>query len=125
MHEELGHPGENQTYRRTKKRYWWEGMKKIVKTWVKSCQECQKRSHLQQKEGKISETTTFFERVRIDAVHFKAGIWKNLLVARDDFSGWPETVALTRLMAKSVSEGICRYGEPKEVTVDGGAEFLK
>ncbi|MBW0481108.1 hypothetical protein O181_020823 [Austropuccinia psidii MF-1] len=32
---------------------------------------------------------------------------------------------LTRLMAKSVSEWVCRYGAPKEVTVDGGAEFGK
>ncbi|MBW0493561.1 hypothetical protein O181_033276 [Austropuccinia psidii MF-1] len=28
-------------------------------------------------------------------------------------------------MAKSVSEWICRYGAPKEVRVDGGAEFGK
>ncbi|MBW0542956.1 hypothetical protein O181_082671 [Austropuccinia psidii MF-1] len=66
----------------------------------------------------------------MDAVHIKAGRWKYLVVARDDFSGWPETVALTRLTAKSVSEWfnsewICRYGAPKEVTVDGGAEFGK
>ncbi|MBW0534870.1 hypothetical protein O181_074585 [Austropuccinia psidii MF-1] len=106
-------------------------MKKIVKKWVKSCQECQERSHLQQKEeGKISATSTSFERVSMDAVHIKAGRWKYELVARDDFSGWPETVALTRLMEKSVSEWfhsecICRYGAPKEVTVDGVAEFGK
>ena len=52
------------------------------------------------------------------------------IVARDDFSGWPETVALTRLTVKSVSEwfmseSICRYGSPKEVTVHRGAEFEK
>ncbi|MBW0539853.1 hypothetical protein O181_079568 [Austropuccinia psidii MF-1] len=120
MPEKLGHRGENETYRRIKKRSWWEGMKRIVKKWVKSCQECQKRSHLQQKEeGKISATSTLFERVSMDEVHIKAGRWKYLVVARDDFSGWPETVALTRLTAKSVSEWICRYGAPKEVTVDG------
>ncbi|MBW0569182.1 hypothetical protein O181_108897 [Austropuccinia psidii MF-1] len=131
MHEELGHQGENETYRRIKKRVWLEGMKKIVKKWVKSCQECQKRSHLQQKEEEqISATSTLLERVRMDAVHIKAGRWNYLVVARDDFSRWPETVASNRLMAKSVSEWlnsewICRYGEFKEVTVDGGAEFGK
>ncbi|MBW0577880.1 hypothetical protein O181_117595 [Austropuccinia psidii MF-1] len=66
----------------------------------------------------------------MDAVHIKAGRWKYFLVERDEFSGWPETVSLTRLTAKSVSEWfnselICRYGAPKEVTVDGGAEFGK
>ncbi|MBW0546717.1 hypothetical protein O181_086432 [Austropuccinia psidii MF-1] len=61
----------------------------------------------------------------MDAVQIKAGRWKYLVIARDDFSVGPETVALTRLTAKSVSEWICRYGAPKEVTVDGGAEFGK
>ncbi|MBW0489756.1 hypothetical protein O181_029471 [Austropuccinia psidii MF-1] len=51
-------------------------------------------------------------------------------VARDDFSGWPETVGLVKLTEKAVSEWftsewICRYGSPKEVTVDGGPEFGK
>ncbi|MBW0587352.1 hypothetical protein O181_127067 [Austropuccinia psidii MF-1] len=61
----------------------------------------------------------------MDAVHIKAGRWKYLVVPREDFSGWPETVALTRLTEKSVSECICRYGALKEVTVYGGAEFGK
>ncbi|MBW0540563.1 hypothetical protein O181_080278 [Austropuccinia psidii MF-1] len=83
-------------------------------------------SHLQQKEeGNISETSTLFERVSMDAVYIKAGRWKYQLVARDDFSGWPETVALTRLTENSVSEWFCRYGTLKEVTVDVGVEFGK
>ncbi|MBW0463447.1 hypothetical protein O181_003162 [Austropuccinia psidii MF-1] len=61
----------------------------------------------------------------MDEVHIKAGRWKYLVVARDDFSGCPETVELARLTAKSVSEWICRYGTPKEITVDGGAGFGK
>jgi hypothetical protein len=66
----------------------------------------------------------------MDAVHIKAGRWKYLIVARDDFSGWAETVGLTSLKSKNISEWftaewIYRYGVPKEVTVDGGAEFKK
>ncbi|MBW0501868.1 hypothetical protein O181_041583 [Austropuccinia psidii MF-1] len=101
MHEGLGHRGENETYRRIKTRYWWEGMKNIVKKWVRSCQKCQKRSKLQQKEeAQISVTSTLFERVSKDVVQINAGRWKYLVIARDDFSGLPETVALTRLTAK-------------------------
>ncbi|MBW0523130.1 hypothetical protein O181_062845 [Austropuccinia psidii MF-1] len=53
-----------------------------------------------------------------------------MVVARDDFSGWPETVGLVKLTAKAVtewftSEWICTYGSPKEVTVDRGPEFGK
>ncbi|MBW0501353.1 hypothetical protein O181_041068 [Austropuccinia psidii MF-1] len=53
-----------------------------------------------------------------------------MVVARDDFSGWPETVGLVKLTEKAVaewftSEWICMYGSPKEVTVDEGQEFGK
>ncbi|MBW0569073.1 hypothetical protein O181_108788 [Austropuccinia psidii MF-1] len=66
----------------------------------------------------------------MDAVHIKSGTWKYMVVARDDFSGWPETVGLVKLTEKAVadwfsSEWICRYGSPKEVTVDGGPESGK
>ena len=131
LHEELGHRGVAETYRRIKLRYWWEGMKKIVKKWVQSCESCQRRSRdLQKEDGKATYKTTLFERVSMDAVHIKAGKWKYLIVARDDFSGWAETVALSKLNAKNVAEWflaewIYQYGVPKEVTVDGGAEFKK
>ena len=81
-------------------------------------------------EGKATYKTTLFERVSMDAVHIKSGRWKYLVVARDDFSGWAETVGLVSLTSKHVAdwfkaEWICRYGVPKEVTVDGGGEFKK
>jgi hypothetical protein len=131
LHEELGHRGMAETYRRIKIRFWWEGMKKTVRKWVQSCEACQKRSkNLPKEVGQATSTSTLFERVSMDAVHVKAGRWKYIIVARDDFSGWAETTALTNLRSKSVadwfvSEWICRYGIPKEVTVDGGAEFKK
>ena len=131
LHEGLGHRGTKETYRRIKLRFWWEGMKKMVKNWVNSCERCQKRSRDQPKEeGKATYKTTLFERVSMDAVHIKSGRWKYLVVARDDFSGWAETVGLVSLTSKHVAdwfkaEWICRYGVPKEVTVDGGGEFKK
>ncbi|MBW0473336.1 hypothetical protein O181_013051 [Austropuccinia psidii MF-1] len=127
----MGHRGRNETYRRVKERFWWEGMKEIVKKWAKPCKSFQKRSHYHKKEkGRISFTSTLFESVSIDAVHVNAGRWKYLVVARDDFSGLAETIGLVKLTAKSVSEWfnfewICRYGAPKEVTVDGGPELGK
>jgi hypothetical protein len=131
LHEDLGHRGMTETYKRIKLRYWWEGMKKIVKKWVQSCEGCQKRSRILQKEdGKATYKNTLFERVSMDAVHIKAGKWKYIVIARDDFSGWVETVALAKLKSKNVAEWfltewIYRYGVPQEVTVDGGAEFKK
>ncbi|MBW0536539.1 hypothetical protein O181_076254 [Austropuccinia psidii MF-1] len=88
LHEDMGHRGENETYRRIKARFWWEGMKKSVKKWVQSCLACQKRSqNLQREQGKSTATSTIFERVSMDAVHIKSGRWKYRVVARDYFSG--------------------------------------
>jgi hypothetical protein len=131
LHEDLGHRGVTETYRRIKLRYLWEGMKKIIKKWVQSCESCQRRSRdLQKEDSKATYKTTLFERVSMDAVHIKAGRWQYLVVARDGFSGWGEMVALVKLNTKNVSEWfltewIYWYGVPKEVTVDGGAEFKK
>ncbi|MBW0522708.1 hypothetical protein O181_062423 [Austropuccinia psidii MF-1] len=67
-------------------------MKKSVKKWVQSCLAFQKTGqNLQREQGKSTETSTLFERLK----------------------------------AKAVAEWICRYGSPKEVTVDGGPEFGK
>jgi hypothetical protein len=131
LHEDLGHRGVLETYKRIKERFWWEGMKTMVKKWVKTCEACQKRNKDLPKEvGKSTVTSTLFQRVSMDAVHIKSGQWKYIIIARDDFSGWAETVGLTNLRSSSiaewfVSEWVCRYGIPKEVTVDGGAEFKK
>ncbi|MBW0506978.1 hypothetical protein O181_046693 [Austropuccinia psidii MF-1] len=131
LHEDMGHRGGNETYRRIEARFWWEGMKKSVKKWAQSCLAFQKRSrNLQREQGKLTAKSTLFERVRMDAVHIKSGRWNYMVVGRDDFSGCPETVRIVKLTAKKVaewfaSELICRYGSPKEVTVDKGPEFGK
>ncbi|MBW0539005.1 hypothetical protein O181_078720 [Austropuccinia psidii MF-1] len=110
----MGHRGENETDRRIQARFWCKGMKKSVKKWVQSCLAFQKRSqNLQREKQKSTATSTIFERVSIDAVHIKSGIWKYMFVTRDHFSGWPETVGLVKLTAKAVaewftSEWICR-----------------
>ncbi|MBW0493829.1 hypothetical protein O181_033544 [Austropuccinia psidii MF-1] len=131
IHGDMGHREENETYRRIKARFWWEVMKKSVKKWVQSCLACQKRSqNLQREQGKSTETSTIFEGVSMDAVHIKSGKLKYMVVARDDFSGWPETVGLVKLTGKAVaewftSEWICRYGSPKELMVGGGQSLEK
>jgi hypothetical protein len=131
LHEDLGHRGMAKTYRRVKERFWWEGMKKMARKWVQTCDACQKQSKdLPKEEGIPTSTSTLFQRIVMDAVHVKAGRWKYMVVARDNFSGWAETVGLTKLKSKTIaswfiSEWVCWYGIPKEVTVDGGGEFKK
>ena len=105
LHEELGHKGVEETYRRVVMRFWWPDLKKKVKRWIASCEACQKRSSLTPKEiGHATGENTLFGRISMDAVHIKAGSYKYLLVARDDLSGWVEAVALTSLKASRSAE---------------------
>ena len=129
LHEELGHRGMDETYRRTKLRFWWPNMRRVVKRWVQSCLPCQQRSSAKHAEiKKPTGASTIFGRVSIDTVHIKAGKWKYLVVARDDLSGWVEAVGMENLKAGKIAKWflehwIYRYGLPWTVVMDGGSEF--
>ena len=126
LHVELGHRGVEETYRRVVLRFWWPSLKKCVKTWVQSCEACQKRSALTPKEvGHATGEATLFGRISLDAVHIKLGQYRYLIVARDDLSGWVEASPLITLKADRVAqflqeEWIYRFGAIKMVSVDGG-----
>jgi hypothetical protein len=131
LHKELGHRGMDKTYRRTKLRFWWPNMRRIVKQWVQSCLPFQQRSSAKKAEIKrATGTTTIFGRVIMDTKHIKhqAGKWKYLLVAQDDLSGWVEAVGMEKTKAAKVAEWfleswIYRYGLPLNVVADGGPDL--
>ena len=131
LHEQLGHRGIEETYRRLQLRFWWPHLKKSVTKWVQSCEACQKRSAtLPMEPRKATGHSVIFGRVSLDTVHIKAGKWKYLVVARDDLSGWIEAVGLEKIQARKIAQWfqeswIYRYGAPWTVSVDGGPEFGK
>jgi len=44
LHHESGHRGKKGSYKKVALRYWWKGLYRDVEKWVKTCEECQKRS---------------------------------------------------------------------------------
>ncbi|POV99521.1 hypothetical protein PSHT_13498, partial [Puccinia striiformis] len=129
LHEELGHRGIDETYKRAKLRFWWPNMKRIVKKWIQSCLACQQRSSSMPSElKKATGKPMIFGRVSLDTVYIKAGRWKYLVVARDDLSGWVEAVGMEAIKAKKIAawfmeNWVYRFGVPLTVVVDGGSEF--
>ncbi|RYE25652.1 MAG: hypothetical protein EOP45_04585, partial [Sphingobacteriaceae bacterium] len=70
LHEELGHRGVEETYRRCLIRFWWPEMKECVRRWVVTCEICQKKGGKKEKEvGRATGENTIFGRVSLDAVH--------------------------------------------------------
>ena len=129
LHEELGHRGQVETYRRISERFWWPSLKKSVSLWCKSCEVCQKRDLRRPLEVRYpTGESTVFGRVSMDAVHIKASGAKYLIVARDDFSGWVEAKFLKNLTSESVASFLhenwtTRFGLARSYSTDGGSEF--
>jgi hypothetical protein len=133
LHDEIGHRGRDTTFSHVNRRYQWKGMYEDVAKFVKSCEECQKRSRNRQEEPlHPTWTKTVWDKIGVDVVKLPmspAG-HKYAVFARDDLSGWSEGRALMEANSKSVSkflfeDVICRHGCPRRVVMDGGGENKK
>ena len=129
LHDNGGHRGREGTYRRVADRYWWENLARDVKNYVRTCEACQKRDPTRLEEAlHPTWVNGMWQKVGLDVVHMPAcrGM-KYLVIARDDFSGWPEAKALHSATAKNVAkflweDVICRHGCFGKLIVDGGPE---
>jgi hypothetical protein len=131
MHDDSGHRGKEGTWRKVWARYHWKGQYEQVKSYVRSCTECQLyESKTQQEELWPTEPPSIlFGAVSIDVVYMPNGKYgkKFLIVARCMTSQWPEAKALTKADSKSVvdfmeQQVFSRWGLPLKMTVDGGPE---
>jgi hypothetical protein len=129
LHEDLGHRGTAETYRRVAERFWWPSLRKAVQSWCRSCEACQKRDSRRPMEMRYpTGEDTLFGRVSMDVVHIKASGAKYLIVARDDFSGWVEAKFLNNITSEAVAAFLqehwtMRYGLARSYSTDGGSEF--
>ena len=104
-----------------------------VANYVKTCEECQKRSRLRYEEPlHPTVSRTVWEKIGVDVVFMPETPdgYKYIVFARDDLSGWSEGRAMkenrSRNVAKFLYEDvICRHGCPVKVVMDGGSENKK
>ena len=131
-HETGAHFGVETTYDKIARRYYWKGMYKDIKNYIKYCDACQRRG---QKGGKGNlypiKVGEPFERIGIDFVgpleRTKVGN-KYILVVTDYLTKWPEARAMKEATAKNVvefiyKEIICRHGCPRIILSDRGTHF--
>ena len=131
LHEEVGHRGRNATFEHVKRRYQWKGMYEDVDEWVKSCEECQRRSKMRFEEGlHPTWSNMMWDKIGVDIVYMpRTGEGSYLVLARDDLSGWVEGRAIDAANSFNVSkflyeEVVCRHGCPRRIVLDGGKENL-
>ena len=129
LHDESGHKGREGTYRRVADRYWWDNLHAEVKSYVQSCEECQRRDPSRPEEAlHPTWVAVLWQKVGLDVVYMPpCEGYKFLVVARCDLSGWVEAKPLRALSSRAVADFlwedvICRHGCFGKLVIDGGSE---
>jgi hypothetical protein len=131
-----GHFGTTKTFDKIRDRYWWQSMYKDIEEYCKACLICQYRNvPRRQLESALMSTPIAdgpFERLGIDIVgplpETRNGN-KYIVVITDSFTRWCEAFVTAEVKEEWIAEilvceVICRYGAPKYLVSDRGANFL-
>ena len=136
-HEGLvgGHLGIRKTLDKVSRNFYWNGIKRDVKKYVKTCPVCQKVGNPNQKITKvplvpIPSVGEPFENVVVDVAgplpRTKKG-FEYMLTIMDRVSRYPEAIPLRKINAKVVIEALIqffsKFGMPRVVQTDRGTNF--
>lgn len=130
-----GHLGFSRTYGAIKKRFYWPKMRKVIKQYVASCHNCQRRKAPNtRKQGFIRPlpiAEDVFDTVGFDLItklpRTHAG-YNTILVCTDNLSKYAIAVPLKNELAETIIHAffnnlIAKHGCPKLVISDNGANL--
>ena len=127
--DDVGYKGRESTYRRIADKYWWEFLWKDFEVYVRNYRECQFREPSREEEALCPTwQSMLWAKAAVDVMHMPPDYGKsNLVVAREDLSGWVEARALTSAISEAVArfsyeDAICRHGCFGTLVVDGRPE---
>ena len=126
------HLGESAVYNKIRELYYWPKMHEMVKTYVKTCDICQRRGgRIHVKELNPIKTLKIGMQQGIDIkglLQVSENGNRHIVVAIEYFSKWVEAKAIPDQKAKTIAEFffedvICRHGAPKILISDRGMTF--
>ena len=128
-----GHQGFDRTYDAIKLKYYWPRMYTEIKTYVSSCDPCQRsKRHYHGKPAPLTPLPIVapFQRWHLDFVDFKKTTkgCRHILTCVDSFSRWVEAFPIKSADAQTVAsvlykEIFSRYGAPHSIVTDRGQQF--
>lgn len=130
-----GHPGIERTFKKIVKHFYWQGMRKQIKKYIKGCEHCQKYKCSNQKPRGLLQTTVSNKRFEVIAFDLFGPLPKSndeymwILIIEDVASRWIEIFPLKKATveacARILVDEIClRYGTPRRVISDNGSQFV-
>ena len=131
-----GHFGSHKTFMKIRDRYFWSTMFQDVEMFCQSCLVCQRRKiPRRQREAALMGTPVPnypFERIGVDVIgplpETLSGN-KYITVFTEPFTRWTEAFAVPEQKEETVAqllveEVVCRFGAPRYLLSDRGANFL-
>lgn len=133
-HPLAGHFGQQGTYNRISRQYYWPGMYNDVREHVKTCHNCQIRSRRVNQREPLEPVpiSGAFAHIAIDVIGPLPVTTTNnkyIVLAIDYLTKWPEGKAIETADSLTIAtfiyeDIICRHGIPEEITTDLGTEFV-
>jgi len=133
VHDGHGHFGQEATYQRARRHYYWPKMYDDLKKLIKTCHECQVCDKKMKKaRSKWPITTIFlFQRLGLDYIGpLTESISGNkyILVLMEYYTKWPMAFPVAEADAVTTAEILyrevfCNFGPPSEILTDRGTHF--
>ena len=130
-----GHMGPRRTIQRITKHCFWPHIRKDVKKYIKSCEECQRLNNIGPKHKaplqKMDLASRPFEKIAVDIIGPMAVTSKRqnkyALTMIDFASRWIEAIPLKEITAESICHALLsiftRFGFPEIILSDNGTQF--
>src|SRR5262249_6161650 len=130
-----GHYGEDGTFQRISKRYYWTGMRSFIADYVKKCPECQRYKAENQKPAELLRTPVYSQRFETLSIDLFGPLpetsdgKKWIFIVEDTSTRWVELFSLRDATAAEcakilIEEVILRYGLPRRLISDNGPQFV-
>ncbi len=129
-----GHNGRKRVYEAISRRFWWKGMWKTTRDWVRVCTACCRKFSRPSRHGEPKSILCShpFEMVCIDLLgplpETRSGN-KYLLTMLDCFTRWPIIVPIPDTIASTVSQALFTHllsvhGSPIRILSDRGKQLI-
>ncbi|GFX22009.1 retrovirus-related Pol polyprotein from transposon 412 [Trichonephila clavipes] len=130
-----GHYGEEGTFEKIARRYYWTGMRKYISDYIKKCPECARFKATNQKPAGLLRTPVYSQRFEVIAIDLFGPLPQTdtgkqwIFIVEDCATKWVELFALSQASARQCAttliEGVfMRHGIPRRIISDNGTQFV-